>query len=90
MTGKTTSNLALLNGLLFSGGSAHDADNDDSDLVLSFDIISQTWRTVGRLQNARRDHGISVVDIDDIGSCIFSTGGLTDGLKEYLAGSLAA
>ena len=50
--------------ILFSGG--YDADSRVySDKILLFDPDTKTFKNIGKLEQRRQDHSVSVIDIND-------------------------
>ena len=47
-----------------------DFDNNvNSDKILEFDPLTETWEVVGRMNEARSDHAVSVINFES-GLCV--------------------
>ena len=51
--------------LLFSGGFDADTKFFSSDKILLWDEKTTTFKEIGKLEQRRRDHSVSLVDIND-------------------------
>ena len=59
-----------LNENKFSGGKDRKENGEDSDIILRFDICSETWINVGTMQDKRSGHAMSLVPLKEfIGYC---------------------
>ena len=59
-----------LNENKFSGGKDRKENGEESDIILRFDICSETWINVGTMEDKRSAHAMSLVPLKEfIGYC---------------------